>query len=72
MGSLFNNWQGGLAHRVMGMTVYGVLDDHWYAEVGSYLSRPVSQSNPGGKMKYDGLQDARALDDLLAYLQTVK
>jgi cytochrome c len=38
----------------------------------AYLSKPVSQSNPGGKMKYDGLRDANALDDLIAYLQTVK
>jgi len=38
----------------------------------AYLSRPVSESNPGGKMKYDGLSDAKALDDLIAYLQTLK
>jgi cytochrome c len=38
----------------------------------AYLSRPVSQSNPGGKMKYDGLTDPKALDDLLAYLGSLK
>jgi cytochrome c len=41
-------------------------------ELRAYLSKPVSQSNPGGKMKYDGLADTRALDDLIAYLQTLK
>lgn len=38
----------------------------------AYLDRPVSKSNPGGKMKYDGLRDEKALEDLLAYLQTVR
>lgn len=38
----------------------------------AYLARPVSQSNPGGKMKYDGLADSKSLDDVLAYLQAVK
>jgi len=37
-GSLLNNWQGGLAHRVLGLTGYGVLDNQWYGEVGSYRS----------------------------------
>jgi cytochrome c len=38
----------------------------------NYLSRPVKESNPGGKMKYEGLRDAQALDDLLTYLATVR
>lgn len=38
----------------------------------AYLSRPVSQSNPGGKMKYDGLTDPKALEDLIAYLSSLK
>jgi cytochrome c len=38
----------------------------------AYLSGPVSKTNPGGKMKYDGLRDERARDDLLAYLLTLK
>ena len=38
----------------------------------AYLSRPVSQSNPGGKMKYEGLRDTKALDDLIAYLGSLK
>jgi cytochrome c len=38
----------------------------------AYLSRPVSQSNPGGKMKYDGLTDPKALEDLIAYLGSLK
>lgn len=37
----------------------------------SYLSQPARQANPGTKMKYDGLTDAAALDDLIVYLGTV-
>lgn len=37
-----------------------------------YLSKPAKEVNPGTKMKYDGLPDAQALEDLLAYLGTVK
>jgi len=37
---------------------------HWY------LSQPAKQANPGTKMKYPGLDDARQLDDLIAYLQS--
>ena len=36
-----------------------------------YLSQPAGQANPGTKMKYDGLTDAAALDDLIVYLGTV-
>lgn len=42
------------------------------ARLVAYLEKPVSKSNPGGKMKYDGLSDAKAMEDLLAYLQTVQ
>ena len=38
----------------------------------NYLSKPTKVANPGSKMKYDGLQDARALEDLIAYLSTSK
>lgn len=38
---------------------------HWY------LSQPAKQANPGTKMKYDGLTDAKQLDDLLSYLSSV-
>ena len=38
----------------------------------AYLSKPARESNPGSKMKYDGLRDAQALEDLIAYLATVK
>lgn len=37
----------------------------------NYLSQPARQANPGTKMKYDGLTDAAALDDLIVYLGTV-
>ena len=35
-----------------------------------YLTQPAKQANPGTKMKYPGLDDARQLDDLIAYLQS--
>jgi cytochrome c len=38
----------------------------------AYLSKPAKEANPGSKMKYDGLRDAQALEDLIAYLTTVK
>jgi len=34
----------------------------------TYLSQPAKQANPGTKMKYDGLTNAKDLDDLLSYL----
>ncbi len=37
---------------------------HWY------LSQPAKQANPGTKMKYSGLNDAKQLDDLISYLQS--
>ena len=36
-----------------------------------YLSQPAKQANPGTKMKYDGLANAKDLDDLISYLGTV-
>ncbi|UYK86749.1 c-type cytochrome [Xanthomonas sacchari] len=37
----------------------------------SYLSQPASKALPGGKMKYDGLDDAKQLQDLIAYLHSL-
>jgi len=37
---------------------------HWY------LSQPAKQANPGTKMKYPGLDNAKQLDDLISYLQS--
>lgn len=37
----------------------------------TYLSQPASHANPGTKMKYDGLDDQKQLDDLISYLGTV-
>jgi cytochrome c len=36
-----------------------------------YLTEP-RRALPGGTMKYDGLSDAKALEDLLAYLASLK
>jgi cytochrome c len=36
-----------------------------------YLHHPRA-ALPGGTMKYDGLRDAQALEDLVAYLATIK
>lgn len=36
-----------------------------------YLSKPARETNPGTRMKYDGLTDAQQLDDLITYLSTV-
>ncbi len=38
----------------------------------TYLSKPSRVANPGTKMKFDGLADARDLDDVLAYLQSLQ
>jgi cytochrome c len=44
----------------------------WTAEkLHSYLSQPAKQANPGTKMKYDGLNDPKQLEDLISYLGTV-
>ena len=37
----------------------------------SYLSQPAKRANPGTKMKYDGLNDPKQLDDLISYLGTL-
>jgi cytochrome c len=37
----------------------------------TYLSQPARRANPGTKMKYDGLDDAKQLDDLISYLGTL-
>ncbi|WP_407069795.1 c-type cytochrome [Luteibacter sahnii] len=45
----------------------------WNAEaLHGYLSQPAKQALPGTKMKYDGLDHAKDLDDLLSYLATLK
>lgn len=47
----------------------GRSDGVWTPEkLRSYLSQPARQANPGTKMKYDGLTDAKDLDDLISYL----
>jgi cytochrome c len=38
----------------------------------TYLDKPASKSNPGSKMKYDGLTEDKGLQDLLVYLQTLR
>ena len=37
----------------------------------TYLSQPAKRANPGTKMKYDGLDDQKQLDDLITYLGTI-
>lgn len=47
---------------------------HWTwtpEKLHDYLSQPAKQANPGTKMKYDGLTDAKQLEDLITYLGTV-
>ena len=51
-----------------------VRQDHWIwtaDKLHSYLSQPAKQTNPGTKMKYDGLTDPKQLDDLISYLSTI-
>jgi cytochrome c len=44
----------------------------WSADkLHGYLSQPAKQANPGTKMKYSGLNDAKQLDDLITYLDTL-
>lgn len=44
----------------------------WTADqLHSYLSQPAKQANPGTKMKYDGLDNAKDLDNLISYLDTL-
>lgn len=45
---------------------------NWTPEqLDAYIALP-KKAVPGGKMKYDGLPDAKARADLIAYLATVK
>ncbi|WP_254457988.1 c-type cytochrome [Xanthomonas sacchari] len=37
----------------------------------SYLSQPASKALPGSKMKYDGLDDTKQLQDLITYLHSL-
>jgi cytochrome c len=37
-----------------------------------YLSQPAAKALPGTKMKYDGLDDPKELDALIAYLNTLR
>ena len=44
----------------------------WTADkLHDYLSQPARKAVPGTRMKYDGLDDAKQLDDLIAYLATL-
>lgn len=44
----------------------------WTAgQLHTYLSQPAKKANPGTKMKYDGLDNAKDLDDLISYLDTL-
>jgi len=44
----------------------------WAADkVDAYITHP-KKVVPGGKMKYDGLDDAAARADVIAYLQSLK
>src|SRR5215469_2040759 len=44
----------------------------WTADkLHSYLSQPAKKANPGTRMKYDGLDDPKQLDDLITYLGTL-
>jgi len=44
----------------------------WTADkLHDYLSQPAKKAVPGTRMKYDGLDDAKQLDDLISYLATL-
>lgn len=51
-GSLLNKYQGGLARRVLGLSGYTFVDDHWYAELGTYKSLSLSAQNKLGLPEY--------------------
>ncbi|KGU56692.1 cytochrome C [Xanthomonas phaseoli pv. phaseoli] len=42
------------------------------AQLKTYLSQSSPKALPGTKMKYDGLDDPKELDALIAYLNTLK
>jgi cytochrome c len=44
----------------------------WSAETIAEYTRAPKKFVPGGKMKYDGMDDAKALDDVIAFLSTLK
>ncbi|MCC8472701.1 cytochrome c family protein, partial [Xanthomonas arboricola] len=41
------------------------------AQLKTYLSQSSSKALPGTKMKYEGLEDQKELDALIAYLNTL-
>lgn len=44
----------------------------WTADkLHEYLSQPAKKANPGTRMKYDGLDDPKQLEDLITYLGTL-
>lgn len=43
----------------------------WTPEAISEYIKAPKKSVPGGKMKYDGLDDAKARDDVIAYISTL-
>ena len=44
----------------------------WTADqLHTYLSQPAKKANPGTKMKYEGLDNPKDLDDLISYLDTL-
>jgi hypothetical protein len=62
-GSLLNKYQGGLAHRVLGLSGYAFVDNRGYFELGSYKSMtPAAQHKLGVP---DG--DPGKLDNTLYY-----
>jgi hypothetical protein len=51
-GTLMNKYQGGLAHRVLGLSGYAFVDDHWYGELGTYKTLSPSVQNKLGLPEY--------------------
>lgn len=47
---------------------------HWTwteDQLRTYISQPAKKADPGTKMKYDGLDDPKQVDDLISYLSTL-
>ncbi|GGA03173.1 cytochrome C2 [Dyella caseinilytica] len=76
------NKKGPSLFGVVGRTA-GTLPDYAYSDamkqvhwvwspekLHDYLSQPAKQAIPGAKMKYDGLDDPKQLDDVITYLGT--